>query len=114
MLPSLAGLVLAAALSMGDPFTYEYAGQTDASGKAHIIIVANESFDSLDVTIKGDGQTITKSLSMACAAALSRANGTRCVTPCWSRYSPYHFLERTDLAFAPSAPFVTRRPSAST
>jgi MYXO-CTERM domain-containing protein len=64
MLPSLAGLVLAAALSMGDPFTYEYAGQTDASGTAYVVIVANENFESLDVTISGDGQTITKSLSM--------------------------------------------------
>lgn len=64
ILPTLAGYVLAAALTMGDPFTYEYAGQTDASGNAYIEIIANDDFKSLDVTIEGDGKTIQKTLSM--------------------------------------------------
>ncbi len=64
ILPTIAGYVLAAALSLSDPFTYEYAGQTDASGNAYIEIIANDDFKSLDVTIDGDGKTIQKTLSL--------------------------------------------------
>lgn len=56
----VAGLALAFVLA-GDPFTYEYAGQTDGSGNAWIIIVINEDMKDVEVTIVGDDQTITRS-----------------------------------------------------
>lgn len=63
LLPPLAGLLLAAVL-MGDPFTYEYSGSTDASGTAFVVIQANEDVSDLEIVIGGDGQTIRKATSL--------------------------------------------------
>ncbi|MBL4686088.1 MAG: OmpA family protein, partial [Nannocystaceae bacterium] len=55
-----AGLAVAWALA-GDPFTYEYAGQTDGSGNAWIVVVNNEDMKDVEITIAGDGKTVTRS-----------------------------------------------------
>ncbi len=62
VLSKLAGLALALVLQL-DPFSFEYPGQTDASGTVSFVIQANEDMEDLDIVIKGDGQTIRKSLS---------------------------------------------------
>ena len=56
----LASLALAWTLA-GDPFTYEYNGQTDGNGNAWIIIVNDEDMKDVEVVISGDGKTINKS-----------------------------------------------------
>jgi MYXO-CTERM domain-containing protein len=58
----LAGVALAAFLSFADPFSFEYAGQTASGGQAHLTVVANQDLTNVEVTIKGDGKTIKKSL----------------------------------------------------
>lgn len=49
-------------LLMADPFSFEYPGQTDASGAAQLVIVANEDIKGFDVVITGDSQTIRKTV----------------------------------------------------
>jgi hypothetical protein len=58
----LAPLALAAFLSFGDPFTFEYSGQTGAGGQVSLVVRANQDLENVQVTIKGDGKTINKSL----------------------------------------------------
>jgi MYXO-CTERM domain-containing protein len=55
-------LVAFLGLSLADPFSFEYPGQTDASGATHLVIVANEDIKPFDVVITGDSQTIRKSV----------------------------------------------------
>jgi outer membrane protein OmpA-like peptidoglycan-associated protein len=62
LVAKLAGVALAAILSLADPFSFEFPGQTDGSGRAYLVIRANEPVEGLTVTIKGDGQTIEKSI----------------------------------------------------
>lgn len=68
MLLSL-GALLSLSLSLGDPFSFEYPGQTDPSGAASLTIVANENIVAFDVVIAGDGQTIRKSVPAMKAGA---------------------------------------------
>lgn len=58
----LPGALLSLALSLGDPFSFEYPGQTEASGAAYLVIVANDDLPAFDVVITGDDQTIRKSV----------------------------------------------------
>lgn len=62
LIANLAGLVLAALLTVADPMSFEYSGQTDAGGTAFLVIRANQALDDLEVVITGDGQTIKKSI----------------------------------------------------
>ena len=62
VLAKLAGVALAAFLSFADPFSFEYAGQTNKGGQAYLTVVANQDLADVVVTIKGDGKTIKKSL----------------------------------------------------
>jgi len=56
----LAGLALAYSMA-NDPFTYEYSGQTDASGNAWIVVVNNEDMKDVEITIAGDAKPVTRS-----------------------------------------------------
>ena len=62
VLAKLGGALLAAWLSFADPFTFEYAGQTDSSGTAFLVVRANDDIKDVDIVIAGDGQQIKKSL----------------------------------------------------
>lgn len=57
--PSVAVYALLAAAA-ADPFSFEYPGQTEASGQTSLTIVANDPLPAFEVVITGDGQTITK------------------------------------------------------
>lgn len=57
LLPLIPALV---SLSFADPFSFEYPGQTEASGSTYLVIVANDDIPAFEVKISGDGQTITK------------------------------------------------------
>ena len=59
---TVAQVALAAILSFADPLSFEYSGSTDASGKAFLVVKANQAIDDVEVIISGDGQTIKKSL----------------------------------------------------
>ncbi len=63
------GALLSLSLSLGDPFSFEYPGQTDASGAAYLLVVANDDIASFDVVIAGDGQTIRKTVPSLKAGA---------------------------------------------
>ncbi len=52
-----------------DPFSFEYPGQTDASGATYLVIVANDDLPAFQVSISGDGQTIKKSVPALKAGA---------------------------------------------
>lgn len=62
--PNFAGLALAALLSIVDPLSFEYQGQTDGKGRAVFVIKANDDLRGVEVVIKGDGQTIKKSIGV--------------------------------------------------
>ncbi len=62
LVSTFAQVALAAFLSFADPLTYEYSGQTDGSGKAFLVVKANQNIDDVQVVIKGDGKTIKKSV----------------------------------------------------
>jgi MYXO-CTERM domain-containing protein len=62
VLAKLAPLALAAFLSFGDPFTFDYSGQTGPGGQVTLVVRANQDLDDVVVTIKGDGKTINKKL----------------------------------------------------
>ncbi len=47
-------------LSFADPFSFEYPGQTEASGATSLTVVANDDLPAFELKITGDGQTITK------------------------------------------------------
>ncbi|MBC8071223.1 MAG: OmpA family protein, partial [Deltaproteobacteria bacterium] len=49
-------------LSFADPFSFEYPGQTEASGSTYLVVVANDDLPAFDVVISGDGQSIKKSV----------------------------------------------------
>ncbi len=49
-----------AAAAAADPFSFEYPGQTDPSGKTALTIVANQPLPAFEVVITGDDQTIAK------------------------------------------------------
>ncbi len=57
-------LVLSAWLSMAfdDPFTFDYPGQTDASGQTQLTLTANDDIPAFELVISGDGQEIKKSV----------------------------------------------------
>ncbi len=59
---TFAQVALAAFLSFADPLSFEYSGTTDKSGKTFIVVKANQAIDDVQVTIKGDGQTVKKSI----------------------------------------------------
>lgn len=59
---TVAQVALAASLSVADPLSFEYSGSTDKAGKAFLVVKANQNIDDVEVTIKGDGQTIQKSI----------------------------------------------------
>ena len=62
----LAKFVAAFALALllaAEPFQFEFAGQTDSSGRAHLTVIANEAMPTIEVVIEGDGQTIRKTIS---------------------------------------------------
>jgi MYXO-CTERM domain-containing protein len=56
--------VLSALLSFAtdDPFTFDYPGQTDASGQTQLTLTANDDIPSFELVISGDGQEIKKSV----------------------------------------------------
>ncbi len=56
------GALFSLSLSLGDPFSFEYPGQTEASGSASLTIVANDDIAAFEVVITGDGQTIRKAV----------------------------------------------------
>lgn len=62
VLAKLAGVALAAFLTLTDPFSYEYSGQTKPSGEAYVTLRANQDVQDLQVTIEGDGKTIRKTI----------------------------------------------------
>jgi MYXO-CTERM domain-containing protein len=62
VLAKLAPLALAAFLSFGDPFTFEYSGQTGPGGQVSLVVRANQDLENVVVVIKGDGKTINKNL----------------------------------------------------
>jgi MYXO-CTERM domain-containing protein len=49
-------------LSFADPFSFEYPGQTEASGSTYLVVVANDDLPAFEVAISGDGQNIKKSV----------------------------------------------------
>ncbi|HWB75983.1 MAG TPA: OmpA family protein [Nannocystaceae bacterium] len=57
LLPLIPALV---SLSFADPFSFEYPGQTEATGATYLVVVANDDIPAFEVKISGDGQTITK------------------------------------------------------
>jgi MYXO-CTERM domain-containing protein len=59
---TVAQVALAAFLSFADPLSFEYSGQTDGSGKAFLVVKANQPIDDVEVVITGDGQTVRKSI----------------------------------------------------
>ena len=72
-----AKLALAAFLSLNDPFTFEYSGQTASGGKASLTIRANQDLEDVQVTIKGDGKTINKSLGKMKAGKTQKITWTQ-------------------------------------
>jgi len=56
--------VLSALLSFAtdDPFTFDYPGQTDASGQTQLTLTANDDIPAFELVISGDGQEIKKSV----------------------------------------------------
>jgi MYXO-CTERM domain-containing protein len=72
-----AKLALAAFLSLNDPFTFEYSGQTATGGQASLTIRANQDLEDVQVTIKGDGKTINKSLGKMKAGKTQKITWTQ-------------------------------------
>ena len=62
LVSTVAQVALAAFLSFADPMSFEYSGQTDGSGKAFLVVRANQPIDDVEVVITGDGQTVRKSI----------------------------------------------------
>ncbi|MCB9754731.1 MAG: OmpA family protein [Myxococcales bacterium] len=69
-LPPLTALPLALLLSLTDPFTFEFASQTDANGMAYVVLRAQENARGVNVTIEGDdGTRVSKSVSLAAGSS---------------------------------------------
>lgn len=62
MFAQLVPLAFDAILGLSNPISYEYSGQTDASGTAFIEVIANEELDDVEVEVEGDDQTIKKAV----------------------------------------------------
>lgn len=62
LIANLAPLALSLFLAFASPFSYEFSGNTSPSGEAYIEITTNETFRDVEVEIRGDGRTLTRSL----------------------------------------------------
>ncbi len=63
--PTLASVPLALLLSFADPFSFEFASQTDANGMAYVVLHAQQPAKGITITIEGDdGTRVVKSLSL--------------------------------------------------
>lgn len=65
ILPALASIPLALLLFWSEPFTFEFASQTDQNGQAYVVINAHQNASGITVTIEGDdGTKLVKNLSL--------------------------------------------------
>ena len=65
LLPSLASIPLALLLLYSEPFTFEFASQTDQNGEAYVVINAHQNSGSVTLTITGDdGTKLVKTFSL--------------------------------------------------
>lgn len=73
----IAPLALSAYLAFASPFSYEFSGNTSPSGDAYIVITTNQSFRDVQLEIRGDGRTQTRSLGDMKAGATQKVTWTQ-------------------------------------